>query len=277
MSKANWEFFWLLLRRDLSVRYAGSMLGCAWNLIHPLMLILIYMTIFSSIMINRLAPGDSPVHFGDLAYGAHLCAGLIPWLLFSDILMRSTGTLIENSQFLRRISFPPVILLLTVFINAFMIHACGFLCFCLVLVLLGINLPVSALGGLGIMFLLAVCALGISFLLAVLNVFFRDISQILTVILQLLFWFNPIVYVREILLLPDHFQGTIGAAKKIGATVMYFNPIERFISSIQGLVGVVDYHPTTTDLSIIFLFPFACLAAGLFVFQKTLPEVRDAI
>ena len=275
--KVNREFFWLLIQRDLKIRYAGSTLGCIWNLLHPLALVAIYMTIFSSIMIELRSSGESPVDFGSLSYGAHLCAGLIPWLLFSDILIRSTGTLIENSHFLRRISFPPVILFLAIFVNAFIIHAFGYACFLLILLALGVKLPLLALGGLGVMLLLGICALGISFLLAVLNVFFRDVSQFLTVVLQLLFWFNPIVYVKEILLTPGNPQGTGWNVKEFGAAVMLCNPIERFISSIQGLIGAVDYHPTGTDLGIIFLFPAACLAIGLLIFKKNLPEIRDAI
>src|SRR5690606_21937702 len=109
-------FFWLLVRRDLKVRYAGSSLGAFWNLVHPLMMIAIYMTIFSSIMGERIGGARGPgIDYGELNYGVHLCAGMIPWLLFSDVLMRSLNVLSENGNFLKKVSFPPIALFTSVF------------------------------------------------------------------------------------------------------------------------------------------------------------------
>jgi lipopolysaccharide transport system permease protein len=278
-SAAFGSFFWLLVRRDLKIRYAGSTLGALWNLIHPLMLIAIYMTIFSSLMPSRGPVAQGLHDYGALNYGVHLCAGLIPWLLFSDILMRSTGLLIEIGNFLQKVSFPPLVLFWSLFFNAFLIQGIGFIAFIGVLLALGYTVPPLAFAGLGIMLLFGITAMGLGLILAGINVFFRDAAQVLNVVMQLLFWFNPIVYDKNLVFsekaLPpgEHLQGL----QHIGQNLMALNPFERFITASQSLFGVVSTPPTTLDWWIIALTPLLSLGFGLYFFRRMLPDVRDCL
>ncbi len=282
LNHSNREFFWLLLRRDLRVRYAGSTLGGLWSLIHPLMMIAIYMTIFSTIMQEKWAGGTAPAdaYYGSIRYGVHLCAGLIPWLLFSDVLIRSTGTLIENGNFLQKVSFPPLILFASVFCNALFVYGSGYLCFMAILALMGKVPPVTAFAGLGVMVLLGLAAAGLGMILAGLNVFFRDTGQVLTVLMQFLFWFIPIVYYKD-RLFKEHSeaQGLVSGLEKIGRTLILFNPLERFISATQSSFGheLARIQSSPLEWWIIFLFPAACLTAGLLLFRRMLPEIRDCL
>lgn len=272
------EFFWLLVRRDLKVRYAGSTLGGLWNLIHPLMMIAVYMTIFSSIMRQKLGIGEQTHYYGELEYGVHLCAGLIPWLMFSDVLMRSVSVLIDNNNFLQKVSFPPIVLFASVFFNALLINGTGFLSFLAILALLGKAPPILALAGLGVMFLLGLVGLGLGLVLAGMHVFFRDTLQIVTIGMQFLFWFNPIVYSREMFLHPTA-EGQAMVTKKIGFWLLTLNPFERFITATQWLMdhGVVQDTPSPLDWVIIGVLPVLCLAAGLYLFRRMLPDIRDCL
>lgn len=271
------EFFWLLARRDLKVRYAGSTLGGLWNLIHPLMMIAIYMIVFSSIMANRLGAGEGIIDYGNLSYGVHLCAGLIPWLLFSDVLTRSVAVLIENGNFLKKVSFPPIVLFTTLFFNALLVHGVGFLCLLAILRGLGYPVPVGALGGFGFMLLLGVAGLGLGLILSGLNVFFRDTAQVITIAMQLLFWFNPIVYPRNLVVKPDISIDELSALEWLGRHILLFNPLERFITGTQRLFGLVAAPATGLDWAIVVLFPALCLAAGLLLFRRMLPDIRDCL
>ena len=270
------EFFWLLVRRDLKVRYAGSTLGGLWNLIHPLMLIAVYMTIFSSIMRSKFGAGVTAPYYGELEYGVHLCAGLLPWILFSDVLMRSVNVLVENSNFLQKVSFPPIVLFASVLFNALLINGVGFLSFLGILALLGKTPPAAALGGLVVMLLMGLVAMGLGLLLSGLHVFFRDTYQIVTVAMQFLFWFNPIVYPRERFL---HAPAGAGVTERIGAALLTLNPFERFITATQWLMGhgVVETAPRALDWAILFGLPVLCLAAGLLLFRRMLPDIRDCL
>jgi lipopolysaccharide transport system permease protein len=275
---ATGGFFWVLVRRDLQVRYAGSTLGALWNLIHPLMLIAIYMTIFSQVMRAKLsATAAGAVDYGDIGYGVHLCAGLIPWLLFSDVLTRSVGVLIDNGNFLKKISFPPVVLFTSVLFNGLLIHGAGYLTFLGILVLLGHAPPPAALAGLGLMLLLGLSAMGLGLILAGLNVFFRDTAQVVSVVMQLLFWFNPIVYVKEQLFDPAKPTAGLTWLERTGRTLLFYNPFERFITANQSFFGLTRVGPGGLDWIVIALFPALCLLAGLLLFRRILPDVRDCL
>jgi lipopolysaccharide transport system permease protein len=274
------DFFWLFARRDMSMRYAGSSLGALWNLIHPLFMIGIYMMIFSSLMQSRGgAGGGGRVDYGGLAYGVHLCAGLIPWLLFTDVLTRSLGVLIENGNFLKKASFPPEVLFMAVLFNGLVIYGVGYLAFLGLLALLGPTPPVGALGELVVMALLGAAAMGIGMALAVLNVFLRDVAQVLTVLLQVLFWLSPIVYFKEMIRAFDPATPAAGLPwlERVGRVLIWINPFERFISAGQWLVGQSPHAPSPRAWCLIALFPAICLAGGLYCFRRLLPDARDCL
>lgn len=272
------EFFWLLVRRDLKVRYAGSTLGGLWNLIHPLMMIAIYMIIFSSIMKSRMDAGS---RYGGMSYGVHLVAGLIPWLLFSDVVMRSMNVLVDNGNFLKKVSFPPIVLFTSLLFNALIIQGTAWIVFVGLLALFGHAVPAAALaGGLALLVLLGLCGMGLGLILAGLNVFFRDTAQVITIFLQLLFWFNPIVYPLQAVTKPEKSVAELEFYEVLGRWLLALNPFERFISGSQRLLGLIDpvQHPlTAVDWAILFGFPALCLAAGLLLFRRMLPDVRDCL
>ncbi|MCE5230137.1 ABC transporter permease [bacterium] len=279
LDRGQRSFFWLLVRRDLKVRYAGSTLGGLWNLIHPLMMIAIYMTIFSTLMRDRPGSGGtSLVNYGALNYGVHLVAGLIPWLLFSDVLIRSTGVLIENGNLLQKVAFPPIILFGPVLLNAFLVQGAGMLILFVLLLATGQPVPIEALCSLGVMALMGVSAVGLGLILAGLNVFFRDTAQILQIVMQVLFWFNPVVYYKDIIFgkeaAPD---GLLHQLTTLGRVILMLNPFERFITASQSLFGAVHDNPTALDWAIVVIFPWLCLALGVWLFRRMLPDVRDCL
>jgi lipopolysaccharide transport system permease protein len=230
-------------------------------------------------MRQKYGAGVAAPYYGELEYGVHLCAGLIPWILFSDVLMRSASVLIDNSNFLQKVSFPPTILFASVFFNSLLINGTGYLCFLGILVLLGKAPPLVALAGLGVMFLMGVLAMGLGLILAGLNVFFRDTLQVITVAMQFLFWFNPIVYPRERFLNPDLTAGPITVFEQLGAALLRLNPFERFITATQWLMGngIVKSAPTALDWLIVLGLPVLCLGAGLALFRRMLPDIRDCL
>lgn len=175
--------------REIRARYRGSLLGAAWIVIGPLTMILIYTLIFSQVMHARL-PGVGTTY----AYSIYLCAGLLPWGVFAEILQRSQNVFLDNANLLKKASFPPLSLLAVVVLTAafnFLVIITLFLVFLfLVGHFPGWNL-VYALPGLLLLFLLATSA---GLFLGVINVFFRDVGQLTGVGLQMLFWFTPIVY-----------------------------------------------------------------------------------
>lgn len=259
----HWDFFWLLVRRDLKVRYAGSTLGGLWNLIHPIVMILIYIVIFSSLMKDSRGAENHPSD-----YIVHLCSGMLVWLVFAEVLGRSVSTLVENANFLQKVSFPPLILHASILFNVLVIYSVGLLVLWILLFLMGSQPPPAALASLGVMALAGAAASGLGMILSPLHVFFRDTAQFVQIALQVGFWLNPIVYPKS--LVADSPLGNWSG-------LLAWNPTVHFISIAQSLFGDPKANPWPFSLAVILIFPPVCLALGVLAFRKLLPEVRDGL
>ncbi len=176
-----------LVRRDLRGRYKGSVLGFLWNFITPFMQMAVYILVFSTIF--RVEVED---------YAVYLIAGLTPWILFSESMTEGSGVMVANSELLKKIYFPravlPLALLLSKTVNF--------------LIMLGIVLIITAAIGHPLsfeallftpvaLFLLMCFIMGLLLFLSSLNVFFRDIQYITTVVMMVLVWLTPIMYLWQ--------------------------------------------------------------------------------
>src|SRR3972149_990461 len=84
MLRATWQyrgFVWGMVKREFQVRYLNSLLGSLWAVLNPLAMIIIYTVIFSQVMHARLPGVDDT-----LAYSLYVCAGLLPWTYFTELL-----------------------------------------------------------------------------------------------------------------------------------------------------------------------------------------------
>ena len=111
-----WSFRTFILgsiRREISSRYKGTVMGSAWVVINPLMMIIIYTVIFSQVMHSRLNGVG-----GTYSYSIFLCAGLLPWLFFSDLVSKCQGAFVDNGNLLKKMHFPRGCLLVIALGNA---------------------------------------------------------------------------------------------------------------------------------------------------------------
>ena len=175
--------------RDLRARYIGSFIGFFWSVIHPIVLLVSYTFVFSVIFGLRPLPDT-----GTSSFPLFLFCSILPWLFFQDTLQRSSTIVIENANLVTKTIFPSEILPLTVLLAGLVNHLIGFV------ILLGIIL--FTLGKVSFFILLVpvyflllmLFTLGISWFVSSLNVFVRDVSQVLSVVLTFWFWFTPIFY-----------------------------------------------------------------------------------
>lgn len=182
------------VRRDFELRYRRSMLGLAWAVLNPLAMVLVYAFVFGSLMQPRLSGSDAPG-----AYVAYLIAGLLPWSLFAEIATRGQNVFIDNAELVKKSAAPRASFALVaalVALSGFVLVLAAFL---LLLGLQGRFPGFALLSMVPLVALLMVFAFGLALTLAVANVFFRDVSQLVPVGLQFLFWLTPIVYTADII------------------------------------------------------------------------------
>ena len=197
MARALWAFRGFVLtsvQREFAAKYQNSMLGMAWMVIHPLSMIVVYTVIFSQLMRSRLPGVD-----GAFSYSVYLCAGVLTWGLFAEVVTRAQTVFIDNANLLKKLSFPRLCLPLISVLSALLNFLLVFALFVVFLLLTG-NFPGWViLAFVPVLAIQLAFSVGLGMTLGVFNVFFRDVGQVATIVMQFWFWLTPIVYPREVL------------------------------------------------------------------------------
>jgi lipopolysaccharide transport system permease protein len=246
-----------LVKRDFQGRYAGSALGLVWSFLQPLWMLLLFTFVFSTVMKISLA-GARTGHFA-----IFLFSGLLPWMAVQEGVSRASTAVIDNSNLVKKLSFPAEILVLAVVLAALLHEAIAALIFLGVLGFLG----ELAWGGLPLL-LLAVplqlaLTLGLGLLLGAVNVFFRDIAQVLGMVFTGWFYLTPIVYPAAAV--PARFRGWI-ALNPLTALVELYR--QSFLGGAPALV------PGTGALA---LAAAVLLSAGFLLFRRLKAAFVDEI
>lgn len=262
------SFVW----RDLKARYEGSLLGRLWPVLNPLILFAVYYFIFAVVMEQRLMDRGQPV--GDeRMFGLYIISGILPWLCFSDTLLRCTGVVLENGNLVKKIAFPSQLL---------PVYA---VCVNLVYMAIGLGLFIVAklifFGGLPAAWpylfaaipLQIVFATGLGLLLGALNIFIRDTAQIIGLILQLWFFWTPIVYPAELV------QKSLG----FHAIWMQINPMYHLMELYRtALVYPDDFQmtgrvPPLTSVFVLAAMAIVTFLPGYWFFLRTKGRFADEL
>jgi ABC-type polysaccharide/polyol phosphate export permease len=177
-----------LVKRDFQQRYVGSVAGWLWGLIHPLVLLGIYTFIFSWCLKSTLGAGEVTQ-----SYPLWLFSGMLPWLLFSETVQRSSGSLVEQANLITKTMFPSEIVPVSIFLSSLVSHLMAVGLFVVVVAIREQHLsPAIVLLPFG-MVLLGLLGVGIGWVAASLQVYLRDTAQVVTVVMTLWFWITPIM------------------------------------------------------------------------------------
>jgi lipopolysaccharide transport system permease protein len=182
------------IKREFQSRYRNSLLGAAWTVLNPLAMIVVYTVIFSQVMKTRLPGVDN--HF---AYSVYLCAGLLTWGLFAEIVGRAQNVFLEYANLIKKINFPRICLPVIVVLNAGLNFAIIFSLFVMFLIISDSFPGITFIAMIPVLAVQVLFSIGLGMIVGVLNVFFRDVGQLIGVLLQFWFWFTPIVYPTSIL------------------------------------------------------------------------------
>ena len=252
------DLLWNFVVRDFKSRYAGSLIGIFWNVIHPLTLIVIYIVVFSRLMGARL-PGASDAY----GYSIYLCAGLLPWNAFAEAISRSTTVFLDQAHLLKKVSFPKKLLGGAVVLSSLINFLIGYSIFFLFLVLTGHHIGLASLVLPGLLILQFIFAFGLGLFLSTLNVFFRDIAQFTGVGLQFWFWLTPIVYLEEVL-------------PRIARGLLHLNPFYYFVKGYHTVI-LHNVPPPWPLIGMASFLSLAALVGGSLVFFQLKDEIVDEV
>jgi lipopolysaccharide transport system permease protein len=246
------------VRQDLLERYRNDFLGVAWLVIQPLILIVLFSVVFSSLMRARL-PGLDPT-FG---YTVYLITGILAWNAFAQTLSRLSGWYRDRAGLYRKLALGLYAPAFSVVVSEFLIYVVAMALFAGFLLLVGHPLTWQWLW----LPLLAGCflamAFGLGLCLGLLEVFIPDIRRAMPLVLQLGFWLTPIVYTLDIL--PVQVR-----------SLVQLSPITLALQPIQKVV-VFGEPPGYGQLLGLLLTAFVSLLALVWLGQRLKKVVRDAL
>jgi lipopolysaccharide transport system permease protein len=247
------ELLYFLVWRDIKVRYKQTAIGAAWAICQPLLTMMIFTVIF-----GRFAkiPSDN------VPYPIFAFAGLLPWTYFSQSITRSGASVVSDSNLIRKIYFPRLVIPTSAVVAPLVDFALSFLIFGVMMAWYRV-IPGWAVLTLPLFLCLAVCAaLGVSLWLSALNVRYRDVGHAIPFLVQFWMYASPIVY--PISLIPQRWR------------LLYsLNPVVGVIEGFRwGLLGKALYVPAIAIGSAVAAILFV---SGLVFFKRMERSFADTV
>ena len=246
-----------MAKREVAKQYVGSLLGFIWTFIQPLVLILVLWVVFS--LGFRVRPTQN------VPFVVWLTAGMAPWFAFSDMITGSAQIVVANAHLVKKTVFQSQILPVIKIVAALITHTI-FLTILILLILFNkVPITIYYLQFFYYLACLAFLALGVGWLVSCLNVFVRDVAQIVGVIVQIGFWATPIFW--DINIMPEQLHSYIK-----------LNPMFYIVQGYREtfLYGIGFWHHPLQTLWFWF-FTGVMFVFGALVFQKLKPQFADVL
>lgn len=247
------------IRNELVSRFARSKLGGLWMIVNPLAQVAIYALILSNVLAAKL-PGMIGNKY---AYAIYLMAGLLAWNLFNEIISRCLNIFIENGNLMKKMNFPRITLPTIVAGSCLLNNILLFIAMLGVFALLGHQFNIAMLWLIPLTLIVAMLALSIGLILGIMNVFLRDIGQVTPIIMQMLFWFTPVVY--PVSIIPEAYRHWLS-----------LNPMYPLTSAYQQVI-VYGNAPSWEGILIIAAVGLILAGISLFMFRRASAEMADSL
>ncbi len=246
------------IRGEFKSRVARSRIGTAWFVLQPLAMAAIYAVVLSEVLGAKLGGSEKPG-----AYAVYLLAGITAWGLFSEILNRCLTIFIEYGNTMKKIAFPKIFLPAVVLGSSLINNILLMLVVTAIVALYAFYPSVHWVGVLAAAGASILLAFGFGIFLGILNVFTRDVSQVMMVVMNVWFWLTPIVYA------PEMVHDTL-------ASMLVYNPMTPVVEAyhdaiVRGVPADMQslQYPAAVGLVMVFV--------SMFVFWRASGEIVDAL
>ena len=267
MIKEAWNNRKLILKlakNDFKTRYAGSYLGIVWAFVQPIITIVVYWFVFE----YGLSAGAQLSRSGiEIPFVLWLSAGLIPWFFFSEALSSATNALVEYNYLVKKVVFKIEILPIVKVISSLFVHA-FFVAFILILYACYGHFPDGyTLQVIYYSFCMVMLVLAISYTTCAVVVFFRDLSHIIGIILQVGVWATPIMWNFNIIRNP------------VLQFIFKLNPMFYIVQGYrEALIEKTFFWESATGLTIYFWgLTLILFVIGRAMFKKLKPHFADVL
>lgn len=239
------QMIFSLVKKDLRGRYKGSVLGFLWTFVNPLLQLLVYSVVFSSVM--KVTDVDK--------YYLFLFVALIPWIFFSSSLTGGSMSVLGSKNMITKIYFPREVLPIAYVTSCFVNMLYSFIVVFIVVIFSGVGINFVALLTLPLVMIVEyIFALGISLIVSSVNVYFRDLQHILSIVSMAWMYFTPIIYnINDI---PEKWQ-----------SIFRLNPMCHVITAYRDILYYKEV-PEMGSLLITGVVSILVLIVGFVIFAK---------
>lgn len=254
----NRRLIWKLAKNDFKKRYAGSYLGAVWAMIQPVVTVFMYWFVFDNLGFMRGGMTDVP-------YVLFLTAGLVPWFFFTESLTNGTMALLEYNYLVKKVVFKISILPIIKIIAATFIHAFFVLVLLVIACIYGYYPTIYTIQ----IFYYSICmfifVLALSYTTCAVVIFFRDLSQIINIVLQIGMWATPILWNIE----------SIGGIWK---TVFKINPLVYIVNGYRSAIYEREWFWQDFYSTVYFwIVTVVLFLIGAVIFKRLKPHFADVM
>ena len=226
------SIFWQLVSRSIRTDYLENLTGFAWLVLQPLLLLAVYAFVFTTIFKARIPDADL------VGFVPYLAIAFWPWTAFSEAVLKGSNTVVANAALIGKVAFPCELLPLSMVAATFIMHLAGYVAVIIVLQFTGVEIHwIGVLLALPVLLLLLIFACGFTLFSSALQVFVRDVAQMLPPLMTFWFFTTPILY--SLAILPAGM-----------AAVFEWNPMTWFVTRLRGLILFEDYQLVWTDAAL---------------------------
>lgn len=253
------HLIWKLAKNDFKKRYAGSYLGAVWAMVQPVVTVAMYYIVFDLVM----GTGKSMVP--DKPYVLFLTAGLVPWFYFSEALNSGTNALLEYNYLVKKVVFKISVLPIIKIIAATFIHVFFAVVLLVIAACYGYFPTVYTIQIVYYSFCLFIFVLGLCYSTCAVMVFFKDIGQIISILLQIGMWATPILW-------------DINGISPIAQTLVKINPLVYIVNGYRSAIFEKQWFFEDFYSTMYFwIFTVVIFSIGALVFKRLKVHFADVL
>lgn len=261
----NRRLIWKLSKNDFKTRYAGSYLGIVWAFVQPIITVVMYWFVFEVALPARAVAVKGNL---EVPYILWLIAGIVPWFFFSEALSNGTGALLEYNYLVKKVVFKISILPIIKIISALFVHV-FFIAFTLILFSCYGYYP--DLYTLQIFYYSAcmfIFVLGLCYVTCSIIVFFRDLGQIISIVLQVGIWATPILWNLN----------TLAEGHPKLKFLFKLNPMNYIVEGYRNaLIDKIWFWETFYSTAYFWILTLCVFAFGAIIFKRLKVHFADTL
>jgi teichoic acid transport system permease protein len=253
----NRKLIFNLAINDFKTKYAGSYLGIIWAFIQPVITVLIYWFVF------QVGFKSAPIK--DFPFVLWLIAGIVPWFFFNESLLNATNSLLEYSYLVKKVVFKVSILPLVKIVSALFVHL-FFIIFTIVIYSLnGYTPTVFLLQVIYYSFCIFMLSLSLSFATSAIVLFFKDLGQIVNILLQIGMWLTPIMWSNT--MIPEKYQW-----------ILKLNPMYYVSEGYRdAFINHIWFFEKFNQTIYFWIATMFLLLVGILIFKRLKPHFADVL